>query len=188
MASARKVLHYAKLKASYGFTGNIVTSASPQLMMNYSLQTYREYMNQNHLVGTISSAPNPNLGWEKVNDVKVGLDPGISGRPAFARNGVLQPSDQRRRGRQAALRDYGIHPSGGQFRPPAQPGYRVHAPGRDRSDTGLDAGCFGQFRFQLEQSARICEFGIVPAYEAQLLRGLSGPGAHRRARWSGSTP
>lgn len=47
MASARKVLHYAKLKASYGFTGNIVTSASPQLMMNYSLQTYREYMNQN---------------------------------------------------------------------------------------------------------------------------------------------
>ena len=77
MASARKVLHYAKLKASYGFTGNIVTSASPQLMMNYSLQTYREYMNQNHLVGTISSAPNPNLGWEKVNDVKVGLDLGF---------------------------------------------------------------------------------------------------------------
>lgn len=74
MASARKVLQYAKLKASYGFTGNIVTSASPQLMMNYSLQTYREYQSQNHLVGTISSAPNPNLGWEKVNDVKVGLD------------------------------------------------------------------------------------------------------------------
>ena len=42
MASARKVLHYAKLKASYGFTGNIVTSASPQLMMNYSLQTRSE--------------------------------------------------------------------------------------------------------------------------------------------------
>ena len=73
----QNVISHATLRAAYGFTGDISTSTSHLLVMQYLQQQYRYFGDTNYLLGVIPSAPNPNLGWEKTQDLKVGLDIGF---------------------------------------------------------------------------------------------------------------
>ncbi len=71
------IVSHATLRAAYGFTGDISTSTSHLLVMQYLQQQYRYFGDDNYLLGVIPSAPNPNLGWEKTQDLKMGLDFGL---------------------------------------------------------------------------------------------------------------
>lgn len=62
------------LRAATGFTGNINNGVSPQLILHYTDQTYREIDGERYNVGKFLSAPNPNLRWEKTQDYKASLD------------------------------------------------------------------------------------------------------------------
>lgn len=68
---------HATLRAAYGFTGDVNTSTSHLLVMQYLQQQYRHFGDETFNLGTIPSAPNPDLGWEKTRDAKVGLDFGL---------------------------------------------------------------------------------------------------------------
>ncbi len=70
-------ISHATLRAAYGFTGDVNTSTSHLLVMEYRQQQYRYYGDNTYSLGTIPSAPNPNLGWEKTSDTKAGLDVGF---------------------------------------------------------------------------------------------------------------
>ena len=72
-----EVVSHATLRAAYGFTGDVNTSTTHQLVMKYTQQEYRYYNGTAYMLGTIPSAPNPNLGWEKTQDAKLGLDAGF---------------------------------------------------------------------------------------------------------------
>jgi len=71
------VLSHGTLRAAYGFTGDVNTSAPHYLVMQYKLQDYRYYNGTAYNLGSIPTAPNPGLGWEKTGDAKVGLDLGF---------------------------------------------------------------------------------------------------------------
>lgn len=75
--SAQKAISHATLRLAYGYTGDISTSATHRLVMQYRQQMYRYYGDETYLLGTIPSAPNPELGWEKTRDMKAGLDIGF---------------------------------------------------------------------------------------------------------------
>ncbi len=77
MKDAAPVLSHATLRAAYGYTGDINTSTSHLLVMQYLQQQYRYFGEETFSLGTIPSAPNPDLGWEKTQDAKVGLDFGL---------------------------------------------------------------------------------------------------------------
>ena len=68
---------HATLRAAYGFTGDVNTSTSHLLVMRYLQQQYRYFGDETFSLGTIPSAPNPDLGWEKTRDAKAGLDFGL---------------------------------------------------------------------------------------------------------------
>lgn len=72
-----EVVSHATLRAAYGFTGDVNTSTTHQLVMRYTQQEYRYYNGTAYMLGTIPSAPNPDLGWEKTQDAKLGLDAGF---------------------------------------------------------------------------------------------------------------
>ena len=74
---ALPALSHATLRAAYGFTGDVNTSTSHLLVIQYLQQQYRYFGDETFNLGTIPSAPNPNLGWEKTQDAKVGLDFGL---------------------------------------------------------------------------------------------------------------
>ena len=71
------IVSHATLRLAYGYTGDISTSTTHQLVMRYLQQEYRYYKNEAYMLGTIPSAPNPNLGWERTQDAKLGLDAGL---------------------------------------------------------------------------------------------------------------
>ncbi len=77
MKNALPTVSHATLRAAYGFTGDVNTSTSHLLVIQYLQQQYRYYGDETFNLGTIPSAPNPNLGWEKTQDAKVGLDFGL---------------------------------------------------------------------------------------------------------------
>lgn len=77
MKQALPAVSHATLRAAYGFTGDVNTSTSHLLVIQYLQQQYRYYSDETFNLGTIPSAPNPNLGWEKTQDAKVGLDFGL---------------------------------------------------------------------------------------------------------------
>ena len=88
-----KWLSHGTLRAAYGYTGNISTAATHQLVMQYLQQEYRYYGADSYLLGTIPSAPNPDLGWEKTSDLKAGLDVGfLQDKLTFATEGYLRRS------------------------------------------------------------------------------------------------
>ena len=92
-AKSAKWLSHGTLRAAYGYTGNISTAATHQLVMQYLRQEYRYYGTESYLLGTIPSAPNPDLGWEKTSDLKAGLDLGFLGEKlTFATEGYLRRS------------------------------------------------------------------------------------------------
>ncbi len=71
------IISHATLRAAYGFTGDVNTNTTHLLVMRYLQQQYRYYGDQTFMLGEIPSAPNPDLGWEKTQDAKVGLDFGL---------------------------------------------------------------------------------------------------------------
>lgn len=71
------VISHATLRAAFGYTGDISTLATHQLVMKYYSQEFRYYNDQSYMLGYLPSAPNPNLGWEKTADGKIGLDFGL---------------------------------------------------------------------------------------------------------------
>ena len=71
------VLSHGTLRAAYGFTGDVNTSAPHHLVLQYTQQMYRYYDGKAYMLGTIPSAPNPELGWEKTQDMKAGVDVGF---------------------------------------------------------------------------------------------------------------
>ena len=77
MKKALPALSHATLRAAYGFTGDVNTSTSHLLVIQYLQQQYRYFGDETFNLGTIPSAPNPDLGWEKTQDAKVGLDFGL---------------------------------------------------------------------------------------------------------------
>ncbi len=72
-----ELVSHATLRAAYGFTGDVNTSTTHLLVMEYLQQQYRYYEGEAYMLGRIPSAPNPNLGWEKTRDAKLGLDFGL---------------------------------------------------------------------------------------------------------------
>ena len=71
------VLSHGTFRLAYGFTGDVHTSTPHHLVMQYTQQMYRYYEDKAYLLGTIPSAPNPDLGWEKTQDMKAGVDVGF---------------------------------------------------------------------------------------------------------------
>lgn len=74
MSGASSWLDRLSLRAATGFTGNINNGVSPQLILNYTDQTFRDISGERYNIGKFYSAPNPNLRWEKTQDYKVSLD------------------------------------------------------------------------------------------------------------------
>lgn len=72
----KKVVSSFSLRGSFGYTGNINKSVYPQLVMDY-LSRYRINGEQSLRTGTIKSAPNPKLRWEKTRDWKISADIGF---------------------------------------------------------------------------------------------------------------
>lgn len=77
MKKALPALSHATLRAAYGFTGDVNTSTSHLLVIQYLQQQYRYFGDETFNLGTIPSAPNQDLGWEKTQDAKAGLDFGL---------------------------------------------------------------------------------------------------------------
>ena len=73
----QRVLSHATLRAAYAFTGDVNTSAPHYLVMQYALQEYRYVNGKSYMMGSIPTAPNPDLGWEKTRDAKLGIDLGF---------------------------------------------------------------------------------------------------------------
>lgn len=63
-------------RVSTGYTGNVNKSVFPQLVMDYS-PTFRKTYDDYYRMGSIGNAPNPNLRWEKTQDVKAAMDFGL---------------------------------------------------------------------------------------------------------------
>ena len=92
-AKGWKWLSHGTLRAAYGYTGNISTAATHQLVMQYMQQQYRYYGSESYLLGTIPSAPNPDLGWEKTRDLKAGVEAGFLGEIlTFSAEGYFRKS------------------------------------------------------------------------------------------------
>lgn len=70
-------LSHLTLRLAYGYTGDVNTSTTHQLVMQYIQQSYRHYGDETYMLGTIPSAPNPDLGWERTQDMKVAVDFGL---------------------------------------------------------------------------------------------------------------
>ncbi len=66
------VISRLSLRAAMGYTGNIVKSVNKELVLNYSTIYWNGLR-----TGSLSSAPNPNLRWEKTRDMKIALDFGL---------------------------------------------------------------------------------------------------------------
>ncbi len=76
MSSLKPVLNRLTLRVATGFTGNINRTISPQMIISY-YDDYRNVSNNIYHIGKVVSPPNPNLRWEKTQDVKVALDFGL---------------------------------------------------------------------------------------------------------------
>ena len=77
LKKALPAVSHATLRAAYGFTGDVNTSTSHLLVIQYLQQQYRYFGDETFNLGTVPSAPNPDLGWEKTRDAKAGLDFGL---------------------------------------------------------------------------------------------------------------
>lgn len=70
-------ISHATIRAAYGYTGDVNTNAPHYLVMQYALQEYRYVGSDAYMLGSIPTAPNPDLGWEKTSDTKFGFDMGF---------------------------------------------------------------------------------------------------------------
>ncbi|SHF97592.1 SusC/RagA family TonB-linked outer membrane protein [Pedobacter caeni] len=74
--SLKPVLSSLSLKLATGYTGNINKGVYPQLVMDY-MNNFRKTEEEYYRMGRIANAPNPNLRWEKTQDLKGGIDFGF---------------------------------------------------------------------------------------------------------------
>ena len=77
MKRSLPAVSHATLRAAFGYTGEVNTSTTHLMVIRYLQQQYRYFGEQTFNLGTLPSAPNPNLGWEKTMDAKAGLDFGL---------------------------------------------------------------------------------------------------------------
>ncbi|WP_270090798.1 SusC/RagA family TonB-linked outer membrane protein [Sphingobacterium sp. SYP-B4668] len=66
-----KYFNYLKLRATYGYNGNVNNSISAYPIM--AIESQPHYIT-GETYGTISRPPNPNLRWERVGNLNFGLD------------------------------------------------------------------------------------------------------------------
>lgn len=90
MQPVSHVLSTLGLRAGFGYTGGVNKSVSPVLIMSYN-STFRTTEEDYYRMGSIKSAPNPNLRWEKNRTMNVGLNFGflkdrITGEVAWYHN------------------------------------------------------------------------------------------------------
>ncbi|RKE55366.1 SusC/RagA family TonB-linked outer membrane protein [Sphingobacterium detergens] len=71
---SQQVLDFLKLRATYGYNGNVNNTVSAYPIMDVS--PYPDYVTGNNY-GTISTPPNPLLRWENVGMLNLGLDFGL---------------------------------------------------------------------------------------------------------------
>ena len=64
-------INQMNLRATFGLQGNVVSSLSPELILNYG--DYESYVYNEYFVG-ISSIPNPLLNWERTKTWNLGID------------------------------------------------------------------------------------------------------------------
>ena len=73
MQGLKPTLSRLTLRASTGFTGNVVQGTLKELVVEFD-----EYDNWNGMqMGDVGTAPNPRLRWEKTRDLKVALEFGL---------------------------------------------------------------------------------------------------------------
>lgn len=76
MTRLKPVINRLTLRLSTGFTGNINRSVSPKMVISY-YDDYRNLGDNVYRIGKVVSPPNPNLRWEKTQDMKIALDFGL---------------------------------------------------------------------------------------------------------------
>ncbi len=76
MTPLENIFSQLVFRTSTGFTGNINKNIYPKLVITYQNE-YRYVDDEYWRLGLISSAPNPNVGWEKTFDYKFNLDMGF---------------------------------------------------------------------------------------------------------------
>ena len=76
MQPVSNVLSTLGLRAGFGYTGGVNRTVSPVLIMSYA-STFRTTEDDYYRMGSIKSAPNPNLRWEKNRTTNVTLDYGF---------------------------------------------------------------------------------------------------------------
>lgn len=76
MVDKAEWLSTLSLRLSGGYTGNINKSVYPQFMMDYD-KGFRKTSLEFLRMGTVGSAPNPNLRWERTLDYKASVDLGL---------------------------------------------------------------------------------------------------------------
>lgn len=69
MQSLQPVVNRLSLRVSGGYTGNVVAGIYKNLVLSYSSNTWNGFYR-----GSIATAPNPHLRWEKTRDMKASLD------------------------------------------------------------------------------------------------------------------
>lgn len=72
---ADRYFNYLKLRATYGYNGNINSGTSP--LPTIYVESQAHYIT-GQTYGFISKPPNPNLRWERVGNINFGLDFGTS--------------------------------------------------------------------------------------------------------------
>lgn len=68
----RPYINRFTVRASYGYTGNVVQGLLKNLIIKTSSKKW-----QGHTTGTVNTAPNPHLRWERTRDKKIGVDMGF---------------------------------------------------------------------------------------------------------------
>jgi len=71
-----KALPYLKLRATYGYGGNVANSVPALTTLTYNPASWQPITNLPYAI--ISNYPNPNLQWEKVGALNLGLDFGTN--------------------------------------------------------------------------------------------------------------
>lgn len=97
-----KLLQYAKLRATYGYNGNIYNGSA---YLTFTGTTRSQTTGLTY--ATLGRAPNPDLSWEKVKNINIGLD------FEFVRNVVSGTIEIYRKDGQNLIQDEALPPTSG---------------------------------------------------------------------------
>lgn len=68
----RPIVNRFTIRAAYGFTGNVVQGILKSLIIEKKIKKWK-----GHPTGSVQTAPNPHLRWERTRDMKLGVDLGL---------------------------------------------------------------------------------------------------------------